>query len=125
MLERDIILRWLRSFSEGLLRVVGKAHVLEEERKKEFAKLYQTFFDMNRESFLKIEKDGFFEGLFNSDEDLQIRKEKLVALCELIETDLKFEKNEEIKTNLSNKIEVLKDVLNEQYGFEYLDFNRS
>ncbi|MCH7399039.1 hypothetical protein MM236_13625 [Belliella sp. DSM 107340] len=125
MLERDIILRWLRSFSEGLLRVVGKVHILEEERKKEFAKLYQTFFDMNRESFLKTEKDGFFEDLFNSDEDLQIRKEKLVALCELIETDLKFEKNEEIKTNLSKRIGMLKDVLNEQYGFEYLDFNRS
>lgn len=66
-------------------------------REKKIAKLYQTFFDMNRESFLKTEKDGFFEGLFYSDEDFQIRKEKLVALCELLETDLKFEKMKRLK----------------------------
>lgn len=125
MLEKDIILRWLRSFSEGLLRVVGKAHVLEEEKKKEFAKLYQNFFDINRESLLKTEKNGFFSNFFNSDEDFRTRKEKLVALCELVEADLKFEKNEQTKTNLSNKIRMLKGVLNEQYGIEYLDFNRS
>jgi len=124
MVEKDIFLRWLRSFSEGLAKIIGKAYVLEDDRNKEIDQLYQTFFGINRESFLRSNQDEFFEAIFNSDQDLQTNKEKIIAFCELIDVDMKFERNEEIKLILSYKLRVLKEFLKIKYGFELLDFSR-
>ncbi|MCH7411704.1 hypothetical protein MM239_20120 [Belliella sp. DSM 111904] len=73
-----------------MLRVVGNGHVLEEEGKKDFDKLYQVFFAIDRDSFLETGKRGFTEVLNNLVEDFQARREKLVALCELIVAEMKL-----------------------------------
>lgn len=74
----------------------------------------------NKENFSLISHSYFTEDLFDSIEDS--KKEKITALCQLMEFDLNLEEDSKIKSILDQKIFFLNDMLINNYDYFWLDF---
>ncbi|MGY6520483.1 MAG: hypothetical protein ACXIUD_02070 [Mongoliitalea sp.] len=118
MQERDLLLRWLRAFFEGLNRLLNKSYV----DKKEIQDMYPKFFGKNRFYFLEAEGITMIEELFIESDDTT-NKEKLSALCQLMELDPKQEEDLRLRIILKDQILSINDLLLKKYGYFRVDFH--
>ncbi|UJP66765.1 hypothetical protein [Mongoliitalea daihaiensis] len=117
MQERDLLLRWLRAFFEGLNKLLNNPSV----DKKEIQEIYSSFFGKNRANFFKPEAIIMIEELFSECDDIT-KKEKLSALCQLMELDLTVEQDSELRSILENHIKSINNLLLKKYGFYKVSF---
>lgn len=122
MIEKDYLLRWLRAFFEGLRKLMDKSYTNGELIRKGIDGMYQDFFEINRKQILDSESDFLIDSLFDYNNNENSRKEKISALCQLMELDLKLEEDQKIKSILNLKILFLNDILINKYGFLRLNF---
>lgn len=76
----------------------------------------------NKKNFSLISHSNFTEDLFDSNEIENSKKEKITALCQLMEFDLNLEEDSKIKSILDQKILFLNDMLINNYDYFWLDF---
>ncbi|MGY6520487.1 MAG: hypothetical protein ACXIUD_02090 [Mongoliitalea sp.] len=118
MQERDILLRWLRAFFESLNRLLNKSYV----DKREIQDMYPKFFGKNRVYFLEAEGITMIEELFLESDDTT-KKEKLSALCQLMELDLKLEEDVRLRQILKDQTLSINDLLLKKYGYFRVGFH--